>query len=190
LSVSLDLPIRKGKIMRLLVEPLDPRDTVALGDRTAPRQVGVTLALDPEEVTYTFALEVVDGRPSCRELRVVAHEGGRGIRQADLAALRVEDLVASAYAIASRREDESALDTFTGLPAVAKTISEATGPKYRTMSPQHLERVAQVYAADTTGRPTQHVAESYGIPHPTAARWVQKARAAGHLPRTVKGRKT
>jgi hypothetical protein len=173
--------------MRLLVSPVDPTDTVLLGDRTAPRQVELVLALDPEEVTYRLALEVIDGRPACREFRVLTHEGGRGIRSGDLTAIKVDEMVASAYAMASRRsdgEDES------GLPAITRTITEATGPRYRRMTPDLLSRVAQTYRSDTTGRPTQAVAEAYGIPHPTAARWVYRARKAGHLPPTTRGQKT
>ena len=38
-------------------------------------------------------------------------------------------------------------------------------------------------------RPTEAVARSFGVSHRTAARYVQQARAAGHLPKTDPGKK-
>jgi hypothetical protein len=175
--------------MQLLVSPLDAADVVVLGDRAVPRQVEVELMLDPSGVMYRLALAITDGRPECRELRVVAQDGDRGIRQGDLAAIKVDDFTAAAFATVSRREDESLLDRVTGLSTITKTIAESGGPKYRTVSPKHLERVAQTYRADVTGAPTRAVAEAFGVPHSTAARWVLRARKAGQLPPTTKGRK-
>jgi hypothetical protein len=52
------------------------------------------------------------------------------------------------------------------------------------------ERVAEVYldALRRHENPTQRVADVYGLTYPAAAKRVQRARAAGHLPATLQGR--
>lgn len=52
----------------------------------------------------------------------------------------------------------------------------------------HLEQVAELYReAQADGAPTLAVSERWGTSHSTAARWVQRARAAGLLPPTRPG---
>jgi transposase len=49
---------------------------------------------------------------------------------------------------------------------------------------EHYEQVAEVYdeAIEAGDPPTQAVADAFGVPYTTAARWVRRARALELLP--------
>jgi hypothetical protein len=174
--------------MRLLVNPVNPQDVVRLGDRMVPRQLAVELTLDPSLIEYRFLLEVVHQRPTCREIQIIAPEGSE-IHNRDLAAIKIGNFIANAFAMTSHQEGETTLDRFVGLPGIARTFSKAAGSRYRKLSPELLERVAETYRQNVTGKPTEAVRLAFGISYPTAARWVAAARTAGFLPPTTPGKK-
>lgn len=62
------------------------------------------------------------------------------------------------------------------------------GKRYR-LTPAHLKSVAAVYldALRSGGGPTLAVADHFGVPHSTAAKWVGRARKQGTLRATSKG---
>jgi len=59
----------------------------------------------------------------------------------------------------------------------------------RRLTPALLAEVAQVYRARIDDRPTAAVAAAFGVAHRTAALYVQRAREAGLLPPTTRGKK-
>ena len=50
--------------------------------------------------------------------------------------------------------------------------------------PEHYEQVAEIYdeAVEVGDPPTSALAEAFGVPYSTAARWIRRARALGLLP--------
>ena len=52
---------------------------------------------------------------------------------------------------------------------------------YQRIDEAHLREVAEIYRA-AERHPTKAVAERFGVPCPTAARWVMTTRARGFLP--------
>lgn len=59
----------------------------------------------------------------------------------------------------------------------------------RVISGELLRRVAQVYRANIDHAPTRAVAETFGVKPRMASGYVQRARAAGYLPKTTQGKK-
>ncbi len=61
----------------------------------------------------------------------------------------------------------------------------------RRITAEHLEQVAALYRqyAAASKRPTEEVANAFGVPRDTASKWVRRARDAGLLGPTVGGKK-
>jgi transposase len=59
----------------------------------------------------------------------------------------------------------------------------------RGHSSEHYQQVAEVYdeAIEANDPPTQAVAEAFGVPYSTAARWVRRTRQLGLLPAPAPG---
>lgn len=157
-----------------------------------PKRVDVELSGGPERLPgLTMRLEVVDGRPQCRELTIRAVPGGREVRDSDLAALRVaqwcEDTYA-AFALALAHQ-EGTNTTWTPADDSSGQAAVHQARKNRRMTPEHLREVAAVYIAHRSGKPTVAVAEQFGVAHRTAALWANKATEAGYLPIAAPGRR-
>lgn len=65
--------------------------------------------------------------------------------------------------------------------APAAIRAELRRHSYQRIDEGHLREVADVYQA-AERHPTKAVAERFGVPRPTAARWVMTARARRFLP--------
>ena len=63
------------------------------------------------------------------------------------------------------------------------------GRSARKITPAFLERVAETYRTNLNGNPTEAVARTEGVAHRTAGGYVEKARDAGILPPTTRGKK-
>lgn len=61
--------------------------------------------------------------------------------------------------------------------------------EYRDLTPAFLQAVAATYRENIGGAPTKAVAQAYGVGPRQASTYVQRARAAGYLPKTTRGRK-
>lgn len=73
--------------------------------------------------------------------------------------------------------------------SLGKSVDHLVGGRPRELGPEKLAQVARVYreAYLAEGKPTQAVAEKWGVPYSTAARWVGTARRAGLLEATTRG---
>lgn len=69
---------------------------------------------------------------------------------------------------------------------VRATVFRGPGGRKR-LSAEDFRRVADTYSRDTSGRPTQAVADAERVSYSTAARWVGRARKLGLLPPTSPG---
>jgi hypothetical protein len=172
--------------------PLDPNDTVQLGDRWVPRVLLAEVTSPPlgAKPMLRLRLEVVGDRPQCREVCYSSSQDGREIRQGDIDALRIADWIEYLFALASHRDAESGLDRLTAIPESMKLVAAArrgNGP--RKVDQAFLEQIAGVYRRNLHDRPTQAVSDAFGIKHSTAAEYVRRARAAGLLPPTTPGKR-
>ncbi len=171
---------------------------VRVGDRMFPSEIRSVFPSDKASPALHLRVAWVDGAPTCREVRIVAKESGRGIQSADLRGVRLDDwiedlvtvtatdvveqrdgLVTTAYAV-SRPEQ---------LREAARAVQAARRGARKKITPKFLREVAQVYREHTGRAPTEAVQLHFGVGYRAAAGYVQKARAAGLLPPTTPGKK-
>jgi hypothetical protein len=174
---------------------------VEVGDRLLPPWIDVTLPSADGQPGLSMRLEVVDGIPECRAVRIESVEGGRAVRPADLKAVHLADWVDDFFALFATRITQRHVD---GSPAAA-VIEVMTADRHvesvqqiraarkgkgaRKIDDAFLAGVADVYREHFSDGPTKAVAAVYGVEIRTAAMYVQRARAAGHLGPTVRGKK-
>lgn len=137
-------------------------------------------------------LEVVDGIPTCKRLSFEASAGLSAEMVRDFSLTHAVNLVA--FYVAEDPEGgtatgEAALAAYGGAETRAAAVT-ATRQRRRRITAEVLIEVARVYLDDATGAPTQAVADHFTVSHSTAAKWVTRARAGGHLPATTPGKAT
>lgn len=172
---------------------------VRIGDRLVPAAIDVQCPSDGHQPALHLRLEVVDGAPQCRELRIVSVPGGRDVRPVDLGAVRLHEWVEEFFAAFAARVVEDNPDGTVAVievpfgpsheSAVTALHDARKGRGARRLTPALLAQVADVYRTRFDDRPTSAVAAAFGVAHRTAALYVQRAREAGLLPPTTRGRK-
>lgn len=157
-----------------------PQVWVRVGKTLLPKRVEVVFEGDAEERSpdVEMVLEVVDGRPQCREVIVRSVPGGREVRDSDLAAVRVEQLTEDAFGYYGLTHSPT---------QVHREVHAARRP--RKMTPDFLRSVAAVYVENRSGNPTQAIEDRFGVAPRTAALYAQRATEAGFLPPTTPGRR-
>jgi hypothetical protein len=133
----------------------------------------------------------------------VSGDADREIRQVDLRSIEVNtfviDLVAALSLGIERHKDDPTLVRFHigvaeagGFPTtVARRFVERQrrGPGLRDITPELLQRVAEVYRANIDHATTLAVAKTFGVKSRMASTYVQRARERGYLPPTTQGKK-
>jgi len=169
---------------------------VRIGDRLVPRVVAAHFTGADGQPALDLVLEVVNGVPQCRELRLTAIAGRREIKRLDLDAIHLTEWVEDLFALfASRIVSEEGgvttsvmrLDDHVG--AADQMRQARRGKSARKLTPDFLAGVADVYRAHLGGAPTQAVASAFGVQGRMASKYVQLARSAGLLPLTTPGKK-
>ncbi len=199
--------VRKGTGIRRRVDlevghaEADIGVEVEVGDRLVPPVIDVTFPGADGQPGLSMRLEVVNGMPQCRGLHLESVEGGRAVRQSDLAAVRLAQWVDDIFAmfasrIIERHEDGSPAAAVGEVvtaerhqAAIGQFRSSRTGKGSRKLTNAFLVGVTDVYRKHFDANPTQAVAVAYGVKPRTASLYVQLARDAGLLPRTTRGRK-
>jgi len=178
---------------------------VPVGDRLLPPALRVELPGDGTQPGITLALEIVDGLPQCRSLTIEAGPQSRGVRTTDLRAVALEDWIERFFALTARRivsnvggvvTSEARYDEAT-VRGTERVIQRARAGRRRAITDEFLSKVAAVYRAHIDDRPLEAVRTAFGgrgengerLAARTAAMYVQRARTAGHLPPTTKGKK-
>jgi hypothetical protein len=170
----------------------DPADKVELGDRRlVPREIFVHIRGGKKEPDILMKIEVREGIPRWAEVALRARPDGPEVRDRDLSAIRLNDWLERIVAMASTVAPGG--DTVWSKPeddrTAAADIRRAVSGRPRTVTPELLQKVAAIYRQHFDKGPTEAVKRSFGVSHRTAARYVQQARAAGHLPETDPGKK-
>lgn len=167
------------------------------GDLVVPDEIAVVFPGARNEPRVEMKLGVVGGVPSCLDLRLIAKEGAAGVRSTDLRRVTLENWIEDLFAVASmevrdEKQDDSGYSASLGLPDVEgaiKAVRTARRGARRKLTDDVLREVAEVYRANAAKAPTQSVADHFGVSHRTAAFYVQRARTAGTLPETTRGKK-
>ena len=175
---------------------------ISVEDRQMPEFVNFKIPLVamhvPGDPWLLGQIKVCDGTPRCVSLAFTSDQTGREIRQSDLRDVGVNTLVIELMATFSTRVDQS--DPLAALRRIndpgeafsgARRFVERRrrGPGLRDITPELLERVAEVYRANFDHAPTEAVAKTFGVKSRMASTYVQRARAAGYLPPTKQGKK-
>lgn len=194
-----DLQALDGMFRRALTPPMPSVHTTAnlaptvgswllYGGRllaNVPATVTVTPAPedpDPLDFAVTMELDIVAGRLSCVSLKAERMQDGPPITSEGLRRVPVAEYVMAAELVGhgilrerSRQPDGSYLEK----------PFEPPPPNFADngMTDEALEQVARIFAmSQATGRPaTGILLNDYGMPRPTATRWIQAARRRGIL---------
>jgi hypothetical protein len=171
------------------------RQAVRVGDLLVPPRFWYDFA--PAEgggPVLRLYVEVRNGRMEIRKIEIESSPDGREISARDLReAARVEDHIEAALgdvALPVLADDGKTVATPV-LPSpkrgrvAARAIRTA---QRRTMTPDRLAEVAEVYREAWPKAPTQAVADHIGKSPRAALDWINAARAAGHdLPAAPRG---
>jgi hypothetical protein len=170
-----------------------------LGDAVVPHRAVLTHEGEGGEPTLRLHFEIRDGRPECVGVQLGIAPGGRGLRTADLAVLKLDELAVSVFtSLAStyRTSPDEPDAVLLFRPAdeaearrLERDVHEARKARRGTVTRAKLEEVARVYREHVDASPTRAVAMLLGYSTRTAARRVQQARAAGLLPKTTPGKR-
>jgi hypothetical protein len=140
----------------------------------------------------TVVVELRDGSPQLTELTFSSPPGQGEVRQKDLRAVDLDrlatDLYASAVAVSLRGEESD--ENEQAMRIATKFIERQRLPRdYRVITDDFLKEVAKVYRRNFGRAPTNAVAKAFGVKQRMASTYVDRARKAGHLPRTKQGQK-
>jgi hypothetical protein len=178
-------------------------DYVMLEDRLVPVWVEFVLSGEPGNPTVSGRIELRERVPQCVALSLTSGDTDREIRQSDLRSIEVNtlviDLVAALSLGVERHKDDPRLIKLrlpvsepAGFPTTAArrvVERQRRSPGLREITPELLQRVADVYRANIDHAPTEAVAKTFGVKSRMASTYVQRARAAGYLPPTKQGKK-
>jgi hypothetical protein len=195
-KVQPDASAIEGDGFRLVVSG----DYVVVEDYWLPTWIEITVGGDDGEPITSARVEVRDeAGPMLVDLHLrVPDVGTRGIRQADLRQIEVsaiaEDLVAGF--VVHLKTVEGGLDARPSFPdtaeyaeALKRIIRMRSGKATREITPQLLQRVAEIYRTNIHSTPTKAVQRAYQVSPRMAAEYVSQARKRGFLPPTKRGKK-
>src|SRR3954451_11918040 len=138
-----------------------------VGNRLMSRHF--TIRVQQEDRTgpgFELLMQVHDGRPQCREVRVTSQPSGREVQNQDLRVARLEDWIEQGCSVfgtftvseegtvrsAIRLDPES-------LKVARKDVRAVRRDGRRKISDELLRQVAEVYRANVDDRPTAAVAD-------------------------------
>ncbi len=174
----------------------DAMSTVRVGDRVLPKLVEMTFMGGDSWPGVHLKIEIRNGVPVCSEASFVAGEGTE-VRSKDLRSIPVEDMIEIAMALTASRvvsEDHGVVTSVvtSGEEAIREHMSAIRNVRRaarKVITDDLLRKVADVYRQNATDRPTKAVEVAFGVSARTAARYVDLAAKAGHLPETTQGKR-
>lgn len=150
-----------------------------------------------DQPTLVVSFEVRNGTPECVGVELASKPKGRRTMPADLktvAAKMNQWTEACSRVLMKPGKQLSEHERVIMWRAVGdrhgrQTFSGAQKKARAKITDEMLQEVAAVYNANPHGA-WQAICDRFGVTTPTAGRYVQKARAAGHLPATTQGKRT
>ncbi len=178
--------------------PMGPR--VRIGRRVFPSDIFVNFPSDSASPSLWMHLGFNDGVPSCRELTVKAKGGERGVSGSDLRHVRLEEWLEDLFALVAEEVVEESPDghvtatvvrvpTDSSIREGAKAIQAARRSARRKITNSLLHEVADVYREQLDEAPTQAVQRHFAVSYRTAGDYIRRAREAGLLAATTRGRR-
>jgi hypothetical protein len=169
-----------------------PGDVVDVGNRVMPRKIDAAIKGGQDEPDVEMTIEVRQGIPVCTSVRFASRADGPEVRVRDLKSVPILDWADEIVAACSWvRMESGGIMQVGGKEArtrARRDIARARVGRPRVSS-EHLEKVAKVYREHSDDRPTYAVQRAFGGSYRTAARDIERARAAGLLPPTTPGKK-
>jgi hypothetical protein len=168
---------------------------VRVGDRLVPNRIDVEFPGRDGQPALSMILEVVDGIPQCRDLRLTSVPGGRAVRQVDLKAIHVGDWSDEVFAEFAMEVVGAAAQKFHGGRTAARQSTAAVATfqrsRQRKITPQLLAEAARIYGENFDSRPIEAVAVAFDVSERTASDWITRARKdpSIDLPLTTRGKK-
>lgn len=170
----------------------DPVDTVEVGDHLVPRVIDVVFAGADGQPRLEMRIDSSSGVPQCRELHLVAAEGGREVRPTDLRLVTTEvwkeTIVPLFMDPITQRGPGGAVTAVSYAPdtnadhykRAKAALRQAKRADRRKVTPELLRRVAEVYAQNEL-RPAEAVRDAFVVSGRTAYRYIRLAREQGYL---------
>lgn len=151
-----------------------------------------------DQPRLAMRLEVINRVPQCREVRVSSSANDREVRQRDLSAVRVAEIVTEVYAMLSAQivDERDGILTVAepgGGSALEQAVQEVAesrkGRGSRKITNEFLAEVAETYRSNINGNPAKAVEVGFGVSPRMAGVYIRKARDLGLLPETTGGKK-
>src|ERR1035437_3988093 len=171
---------------------------VVLEDHWIPEVLELVVGGEGDTEAYA-RVEVSESGSRLVELRFTSDDpDGQGIRQADLRGVQVSALTEALVAGFTFRVDRDETGAaVVNRPYETKAYEDAlrfvgrlrSGRTSRDITPQLLERVAEVYRDNISANPNKAVEHHFQVGQRMAAEYVSRARKRGLLPPTKKGQK-
>jgi hypothetical protein len=174
------------------------QEHVVLEDHWLPMVLRFKTTSQEPQLYFEVVVPDRGGGPRLTEFAFISRDpDSSGVRQADFREVQVsaivEDFVAMFTVRVERGEDGEVLDTATSLddmPGMTRFVGRMrAGRTSRDITPQLLERVADIYRENIAGYPTKAVEHHFQVSQRMAAEYVSRARKRGLLPPTKKGKK-
>lgn len=174
------------------------QERIVLADHWVPMVLRFKTTSQEPLLYFEVVVPEREGGPRLTEFAFISRDPeSRGIRQADFRDVQVsalvEDFVAMFTVRIVRDESGEAVEAVTALddmPGTTRFVSRMrAGRSSRDITPDLLERVAEVYRNNITGYPGKAVQHHFQVSQRTAAEYVSRARKRGLLPPTKKGKK-
>lgn len=166
--------------------------TEVVGDRRVPSVMFFDAPGGRDSPRLHMRFEVRQGVPVCAELRVIAKDGGSEVQSKWLRLIRLEDWMETVVAGCSEHIDsptQSSLRETTRDDV--RNVRTARKQTRRTVTPELLAKVAEIYREHFYDNPVQVISAAFGVSVRTAARYVQHCRSDEYqlLPKTEPGKK-
>lgn len=158
-----------------------------VGDRQVPAEILVSFPGTGDQPSLRMTLTVREGIPICSELNLAANSSGE-VRSRDLRLISLEDWIEPIVAACSERSAEVVTTPIPDREGI-RTVQKARSGRPRSVTDTRLDRAADLYRDHIEDRPVQAVAVAFGVSDRTAARYIEKCRETGRLPKTTPGKK-
>ncbi|MGC5248183.1 hypothetical protein ACPXB3_14825 [Gordonia sp. DT219] len=162
-----------------------------VGDRAVPSEIFVFHPESESRPHTSFRIRVRRGIPVCTDLELHSPDDDGEILLAHLR-IPLDDLITEAVAMSFHTTSDDVDEAINSGRTARRDIERARRGRRRSVTPELLAEVAQIYRANINDRPIQQIRRRFGVSERTAARYVQLCRpkhGGNLLPDTEPGRK-
>ena len=165
---------------------------VPVGDVLVPEWLELVLVGDEGHPDVDVRVEVRDGAPRVVRLAFTAPVGRGEVRQRHLRAVQVDALMTllAGYSVQVTDDPSGGARVTLGVDHLDVAFAALQRQRgRRTVTPELLQQVADVYLAHVDGAPTEAVGKQFFVSKRQATNYIKAAERAGLLPPTTRGKK-